>query len=412
MSSTFRLKDSVKMRDDRVETNGLILKQLLLMLIAAVASLSMGLLPVLVGALADHRGLSLDVAGYIVSANIFGIAIGAGISAGLLKRLYIARVLVFSLLLLSLSDLLSIWAVDVLALMSTRIFSGIGAGLTAGCVAALIAGMPRAERGFGFCMVGAFMASVLGLYFLPGYIVVAGASGLFMLMGGAAVTAMVLIPLIKDSASVSSHSHSHRGKGMCWDKPSLLLYGYILFQMIACGGIWAFIERAGYIQGWESDDIGLVLAFSSLLGVASALAVGPLVKRFSSHVMLSAAAGIAVFAVMLLALFHETFFVYCIGIFIASLLWAFVIPVAQYLLAQYSDGSEQVAAFAVLMYWIGLALGPFVVGGVLSERNNFAVGFWVCTILYAVSLVCSKLLKHNAVSMSDVEVNSIVSEAN
>ena len=371
-------------------------EHIILAIIGAVASSIVAILPLVFGALIDHLEFSVDVTGYVTTFNVFGIAAGAFLATGLIAWLDLTKGFVLSLAILALAEFASTLVTDSGSLSAIRFLSGLGSGLVSGCVAATITRMPKPERGFSFYMIGMFSISVIGLYLLPPYIAATGAKGLFILLGAISAGSILLLLMMRMPTHESQQQQQKSPAApFKLDGISLTLLSWILFLMIGNGALWAFIERAGAESGFAPETVGLILSFSSLCGIGAALLMAPADRRFNSAYLVLLGAAVATISTLVLAWRVDSITFFTVGICLMSVAWAFTVPVAQSLLARFSTQNGQVeanssfAALTMLMYWGGLALGPAIIGYVLSTTNSSQIAFWACGVCYGLSVLCA-----------------------
>lgn len=373
------------MQHESTHLNNPLMQHVLLATIGAVAASFIAILPLVVGSMIDHLGYSAELAGGVAAANMVGIAVGTFMASYLLKRIPLMAVFASSIVLLAMAEGLSAMVEGVLLLSSSRAGSGIGAGLISGCVVYAIAQLAKPKQGYAMYMVGMFLISVVGLFLLPPFITEWGIRGLFLLLAAISAASILLLPLLRLPVDHDVRARSDKTARSRIDTLSWLCLLSILFFQVGNGGLWAFIERVGLASGFSAELIGQVLAFSSFCGIGGALVSGPLQSRVHSTWLM--AIGFAVSMISALALTaSDSLAIFIFGICAMSISWAFTVPIVQTLLAENERGD--VAVLAMFMYWCGLAIGPYILGFIISMTVGYQMALWCCGLFYGLSLAC------------------------
>jgi len=131
--------------------------------------------------------------------------------------------------------------------------------------------------------------------------------------------------------------------------------------------VWAFIERMGSAAGLSPGTIGSALGSSVLAGIAGAFAASWLAGRKGRRLPM-AVAMIGEIVCLLFLLGGYTTAVYFAVVIVYSICWNFWLPYQMAVIAE-TDVSGKFVALITLSQAVGVAVGPALVGPMISQDN-------------------------------------------
>nr|WP_316638684.1 MFS transporter [uncultured Roseateles sp.] len=320
-------------------------------------------MPVVLGALADLRGLPPDQLGQIASAETFGIAITATFSPVLMRRFGIRPLMLLGMALLALSNLGTCLVSSYGALIAMRLLTSVAAGLAMPAAVAFLGRSSEPERLFSW-LVG--MQTVQGSLELFGFPVIARQAGVEGIYAALAALA-ALAGLWALRCRPTPPPPDAPGAGRLTAAPRAALLAVMMF--FSCIGIyWAFIERVGVTAQLTPEQVGGWLAASNLPALLAALIAPWVSGRLGERRTLLLGLGLAI-VVPLGLLLPLSAAAYLVNLTLFVVAWnaLMVVQMAQL-------GHWDLAGLAVSLtpaaQSFGLALAPLAAGE-LAERSGY-----------------------------------------
>jgi predicted MFS family arabinose efflux permease len=346
--------------------------RIFLSFLATAGLFYVNIMPAIVDGLIEGLGFSVEQAGFVGSANVYGAAAGALIIVLLIKQLS-WRPLAYSLLVaLIVMDLASMLVTAPTLMVAVRFLHGMFGGALVGTAFAVIARVTNPDRTFGVLLVIQFGLGGLGNLYLPRLVPVFGTDALFLSLITFSVVTLAMLPFLaayppREPVVLRPGEKSTRlAKGPL----SLSLLAIFLFQA-ANMGLFAFIIGLARQAGLELDFITWTLALSGWIGIVGALLVVAMNTRFGRS------APLAIALVLTAAGFWALHYsgnatLFLLANCLMGVTWAFVIPYLLGLAADF-DRTGQMAALGGFASKMGLASGPLVAGMLLGTNENYSV---------------------------------------
>lgn len=343
-------------------------------------------LPVMIGILMDHAGMSSFSAGWLVSVGTLATA-----SAGLLMSIKVdnknlQKISRFVLIIALAIDLLSAFTAGAtIIFFFIRIIWGIAMGVAHAISIASIAHYDNFKHGYGIYVGLQFIVSGLALYIVPVYSDSIGVMGFFIGFAILDFFALLLTKFLASESKQSSKEHTNKSSlGALITVPAVLaIMGFALFEA-ANTSQFSYIERFGMISNITEHQIGLALLVGSLLGIPGALSIFIIGDKFGLIKPLALGLLLPIAALTML-LSSNSYSIYFITSCILGFSWSFCMPFIDSLLARIDRKGRVVAAGSSISFF-GSALGPGIAAMVVSGdqyRNSFilAIGLFLATLL-------------------------------
>ncbi|WP_355661138.1 MFS transporter [Halomonas salifodinae] len=323
----------------------------------------LAVLPLLVTRLGVELGHTEAQAGMVVSANLFGNALGMLGVAALLRRTGLKALATVGAGLILLCELISLGVTALGPLTLVRLVAGLGGGLLAGAAYAWAARRHRPERGYAMLLLLQFLGAGLLLFLLEAPVARFGLSALYLTFAGCALLALCCIPAMGRTAPDASAplGSARRGTTSIWRDWRLwsLLLAIALFE-VANAGAWAFLQAFGQALALPDAQIHGVTVIAGGIGGVGALAVMWLGEHRGRTRPLAAGLLLSLMATAALLL-ERGLLPYATAVMVLSICWAFTLPYLQGALAQL-DRFGELTAIGCFVMMCSLSLGPWLIG--------------------------------------------------
>jgi MFS family permease len=225
-------------------------------------------------------------------------------------------------------------------------------------VSTTIASSRRSERLFGGCSAAQAALSAVAFFVLPRTDL--GAPALFAMLAALWLIAAPLVPLVPRHGPAVPRVHVKLAKRHRRGSIAALLTSFLAFYT-ATGAFWAFAFVIGEWQGLAPAAIGSVMSLSMLLSILGGILVAVVGSRFGRLApLLAALLGSAGFTALLLRPLGMAG--YAAAVCGVNLLFCCVVALF-FSLFGHVDRSGRLLSMASLLIGIGLALGPWLLGG-------------------------------------------------
>ncbi|MFA4892431.1 hypothetical protein [Brevundimonas sp.] len=352
-----------------------LLASVLLSFLATAGLFYVNIMAALVDGLIGGAGLTSKQAGLVVSANVYGAAVGALVAVFIIRRLPWRPTALSVLCGLIVVDLISTLIKAPELLIGLRFFHGLMGGLLVGVAFAVIARTKTPDRTFGMLLVVQFGLGGLGLMFLPRLVPVFGHGVLFLALAAFSAVTLAMTPFLGVYAPRPAPSPLAARAVTRW-VPLILAFAAIFLFQAANMGLAAYIIGLGKTAGLGLGLITGTLGAANWIGALGSMLVVLIGVRFGRFWPLMAGLALTLGGTWA---FHFSglpwiFLVANIG---TAVTWAFVIPYLLGMCAAF-DTVGQMAALGGFFSKMGLASGPalaaFVVaGGQYDGLINLAV---------------------------------------
>ncbi|HEX2139155.1 MAG TPA: MFS transporter [Woeseiaceae bacterium] len=318
--------------------------------------------PGFVQGLVVHLGFTDSQAGYIASAEMFGIAATTILLTFIAHRVNWRRVLTASLVLMFLANALSTLVGDVESFTALRFASGLGAGGLVSLSFAAIGLTDNPDRNFGYLIMWVLIYGALGLMLMPTAYSLGGMDSVLWFF---ALFPLVGLPFVKYLPATGENAVAVEQEAVTLP---VTMRGLALLAMLAYflaqGVVWAYLFLIGLSGGLSEQAVANGLTVSQFAGIAGAFLAAMVGKRYGRSLPLTV--GIVGGAVCLYFLVGQLeFLVFAVAVSVYNFAWNLTHP---YLLAAMAsfDRRGRVVVYAVAMQMIGLAIGPSLAASVIE----------------------------------------------
>ena len=347
--------------------------------------------PGFVQGLVEYLQFSDAQAGYVASAEMFGLAGTTILMSFVAHRLNWRQVIVVSLLLMFMANALSTVVTSLEAFTALRFMAGLGGGSLVSLGFAIVGMSSNPDRNFGLMIMWVLTYGALGLFAMPQ--AYALADSMNAVLWFFALFPLLALPFVKHLPATGETEQ----QGSATATPtSAGIKALAIFAMLAYftaqGIVWAYLFLIGLSGGLDEQAVANGLTLSQFAGIAGALLAALMGSRYGRVMPLML--GILGGAACLYFLVGEfSFLVFAVSVCVYNFAWNVVHPFLLAAMADF-DARGRVVVYAVAMQMVGLAFGPGLAASMLDESSLVTVNRLgaLCFVLSAL-LILPPLLK-------------------
>lgn len=335
-------------------------------IISACASTAVFLgLPVVIGRLAQLRGLTPGQLGEVASAETLGVAFTAMFGSWFIHRFKPKHLMIVGLQFLAALQLLSAitWSYPVFVIL--RIGASLAAGMVLPASIAVLSRSPTPERAFSWLVSSQIVLSAIELLtFGP----TANVFGMWGIYGALALICALALMLLVPASMPVLHEEGASAQARISPVTWVMVAAVFLF-FCSIGTYWAFIERAGAQSGLTPDEIGGWLAASNVAALVGSVSAPWFCRRFGERAVLLFGSGLVVLVPVGLLWADSGRLGYLIDLCLFVVLWNLLMIVQMALLGRW-DPSGRAVSLTPAAQGLGLAFAPLG-AGMVAARYGF-----------------------------------------
>jgi len=356
-------------------------------------------LPVMIGILMDHAGMSSFSAGWLTAVGTLSTASAGFIMSIKMDNKNLQKLSRFTLIIAIFTDLLSAFTAGAtIIFFLVRVIWGLAMGVAHASSVSSIAHYDNFKQGFGIYVGLQFIVSGIGLYIIPVYADIIGVTGFFF---GFAVLDFVALIFTKylgsDYNEPVKTNKNNTSLGVMISVPAIMaIIGFTVFEA-ANTAQFSYIERFGVISNLTEHQIGIALLVGSLLGIPGAFSIFILGDKFGLVRPLIFGFLLSISALTMLLL-STNYIIYFITSCMLGFSWSFCMPFIESLLAKIDRKGRVVAAGSSISFF-GSAFGPGMAAIVVSGdiyTNSFILSICLFSITLLIFLILGKQIKETS----------------
>lgn len=293
-------------------------------------------------------------AGYIASAEMFGIATTTVLLTFIAHRVDWRRVFAGALAVMFLANALSTLTGEVATFTMLRFVAGLGAGALISLSFAAIGLTANPDRNFGYLIMWVLIYGALGLMLMPSAY---AAGGMDLVLWFFALFPLIGLPFIRYLPATGENTVPVEEDAVTLPVGlrSLALLAMLAY-FLAQGVVWAYLFLIGLSGGLSEQQVANGLTISQFAGIAGALLAALAGGRWGRSAPLTC--GILGGALCLWFLVGDfRFLVFALAVSIYNFAWNLTHPFLLAAMASF-DRRGRVVVYAVAMQMVGLAAGP------------------------------------------------------
>ena len=319
--------------------------------------------PGFVQGMVQYLGFDDRAAGYVASAEMFGIAATTVAMTFAAQRFNWRRVIAWSLAIMVVTNLACTLVRDVTTFAVLRFASGIGAGGLISLSFTAIGLTRRPDRNFGYLIMWVLTYGAFALLAMPTAYGIAGLTGVLWFF---ALFPLVALPWLSYFPVSGENTVQVENDAVNLPAPAKGLALAAMFAyFLAQGVVWAYLFLIGIAGGLTEQQVANGLTVSQFAGIAGALGAALTAGRYGRALPLSIGIlGGAATLYFLVGRFSAT--LYLVAVTVYNLAWNFTHPYLLGAMASF-DRRGRVVVYAVAMQMLGLAVGPSLAASVIRE---------------------------------------------
>lgn len=368
----------------RQQPHGL-LARFCLAMVATAGLFYVNILPALVDGLVTGLGFTTAQAGEVVSANIYGAAVGALAAVALVGRFNWHASCALLLLLLMVLDASSTLVAQPVVLTTVRFAHGCVGGLLVGVAYSAFARTQVPARTFGVLLVVQYGLGGLGVMWLPLWVEVAGAQVLFWSLFVFSLVSLGLLGLLPAYPPLAVKANETSDSGATpWLPLVLTLIALFLFQG-GNNGPYAFIMGLAKAAQLSVAEAGRWLGVAAWLGMLGAALVVYCASHYRRLPMLALSMLITVVGTWVL-MYSNHSGMFAVANCLVGVTWAFVVA---YLLGMVADldASGRMTALAGFASKMGLASGSLAATQLVAGSGEDMADYRLALVLACIALL-------------------------
>ena len=348
-------------------------------------------LPVISTSWVNNLGFDEQQVGYVASADLFGLAIGAVIAYFVVARFDRRFLAVAAAAVAIAANLLCIYYQSYEVTLGLRLTAGIGAGVYTGIAVATIGGHSRPAFAFGMELFAFAFSQAAELKFLP-YLSIEGMYFAFAVTFMVGLLFIGWLPRRPSDAALdvevdveeSDGDHHVEHRHVPGYVPWLVLTA-VVFTYINIGGYWAYIELATADSAASPDWVADMLVYTSFFSIIGCLFAVLLSNRYGLARPLLVTL-IFQASIVLMLVFGITNNTVAFSMFAFNFCWIFV-DIYQSATIANVDRSGRYVALLPAAQGLGNGLGPAMAATTLSWGLGYNGIFIMCASASIVAML-------------------------
>jgi MFS family permease len=333
--------------------------------------------PGFVQGMVQYLGFDDKTAGYVASAEMWGIAATTVALTFVEQRLNWRKTVLWSLAIMVLANIASTVFDQATTFAALRFIAGVGAGGLISLSFGAIGLTSNPDRNFGYLIMWVLTYGALALWAMPTIYGTAGFDGILWFF---ALFPLITLPWIRNFPETGENIAQVEKDAVDLPRTSkgfalAAMFAYFLAQ----GVVWAYLFLIGVAGGLTEQQVANGLTISQFAGIAGALGAALTAGKYGRvRPLMIGILGGATTLWFLVGTF--TVGAYLIAVSVYNLAWNFTHP---YLLGSMAsfDRRGRVVVYAVAMQMLGLAIGPSLAASVIEEGVYVNVN-WLGGLLF------------------------------
>jgi MFS family permease len=340
--------------------------------------------PLLIGEYVSVLDISSAQAGFILSAEMFGLTLGSLIIITVLNKNW-QSIVKISLSLMILGNFLSLYVYEPYIFILCRFVTGFGAGMLMTMTIQVIGLMRFPDKIYALWTAVQLFVGALAMMFFSTIVKYGGLDAIFVIWSVLTASLYVSIKFYPSSREVclliDSHEKAYEKSKKQWSKKSyqlgiLSLIGLFIYYS-GQTGVWVYLERIGTSWDISPEQVANVLFFSLIIGILASVIVMLLGDKFGRTLPITFSMIIAALSIIIL-MQESNIYLFTLATCLFNFAWYFFLPYICSVISTLDNDGRLLTGLSVT-FPAALAAGPAIVailighGGVLLPCMLFGL---------------------------------------
>lgn len=339
--------------------------------------------PGIVQGFVSELGLTPEQAGYVASAELWGLAITTVLLTYFANRINWRTITIIGLVIAVVGNLASTITSDAQAFTIIRAITGLGLGAMISLPFAMIGMTEKTDFNFGLALIFILAYGAAGLFLIPWALGSIGLNGIFVFVAIFCAIGLLLIPNLPTGDHRDSASTQRTTSGELIPQKLLALAGVFAFNL-GIGAVWAYLFLVGINANLTEQAVANVLTISQLLGMLGAFVVVMLSTKISRETPFVLAIVLCAIGIGFLLLGVD-FLIYSLAVYIFNFAWNMFVPYVMATLAAFADNSKTVIRGSS-MQMLGIATGPYIAAKIVGGGGSYYIVNLFGVLMFLLSL--------------------------
>ena len=335
--------------------------------------------PGIVQGFVSRLGLTETRAGYLASAEMFGIAAATVLSAMFSAKVNWRWLCGAALAILAAADFSSAVIHDYSGLVMVRALAGLASGVLISLGYAVVGAGAHPDRNFGLLITFVLTYGALGLWAIPTGLDQIGVPGIMLVL---ALMALGGCALLASFPAALPAAGAERAAAPGERRLGALMLASVLSFFLGQGVIWAYLFLIGTHMGIDEQTVANGLTVAQFAGIAGAFAAVLLAARVATAALFLLGIALSIAPLYFLSLRLDGI---AYGASVIVFNWAanLLTPLLVAMVARLEVRWVQPAA---ALQMLGLAVGP-AIATILLDASGYSPVLALCGALFAVSFI-------------------------
>lgn len=362
-------------------------------------------LPMLVGGMVEHLGMTAQQAGFVATSDMLGYTIGTIASFFFIHKMNWRILALVCIAIMAAANGFSGTIGDYQTLLVVRFISGLGGGILTAVTFAAMGQMRDPDSAYGWWLVFQAAFGFVGFQYFWDISVNGGFTVLAVLL----VLGAFMIRLVPSQALVQTGEAAQLDKSLM--VKAMMGVGAILLIYIGLMTEYTYLERIGNEAGLSPDQIGTAFSAMSIAGLIGGGLAAKLGAKFGRLIPSILGTIGCIISFYVFSIDQIGFVTYAAACCLYFGLWSFLLP---YLVGACAavDKSGRTLALGNAAIGAGLAFGPFIAALLIGD-NGYSILAIVATIFLVLGFfLIMPLLRISQADKNDANVQVAESVAN
>ena len=335
--------------------------------------------PGIVQGFVSRLGLTEARAGYLASAEMFGIAAATVLSAMFSAKVNWKWLCGAALAILAAADLSSAVIHDYAGLVAVRALAGLASGVLISLGYAVVGAGAHPDRNFGLLITFVLAYGALGLWAIPTGLDRIGVPGIMLVLALMPLGGGVLLASFPSALPTAD---AQGGSVPGQRRQGALMLASVLAFFLGQGVIWAYLFLIGTHMGIDEQTVANGLTVAQFAGIAGAFAAAVLAARVATAVLFVLGIVLSIAPLYFLSLRLDGV---AYGAAVIVFNWAanLLTPLLVAMVARLEARWVQPAA---ALQMLGLAVGP-AIAATLMDASGYSPILALCGALFTASFI-------------------------